>query len=293
MAVCNADAVAAPRRVCGQDSDRDLFERLARDGDAQARAALIERSMPLARSVALRYHRSHEPFEDLLQVAAVGLIKAVDRFDPERGVAFSSYAVPTILGELRRHFRDRTWAARVPRDLQELSLRIDRAVWELGETLQRQPSVAEVGAALRIGEESVLEALQARGAHRALSFDAPCGTGEGPATLADVIGFHDRGFDRAESRATMNALLVILTARERDILRLRFEDELTQAEIGATLGISQMQVSRLIRRSLARLQAVGSAWGGRPAFSDGGYSPRRPPAGLGSAQARAADGSVQ
>jgi RNA polymerase sigma-B factor len=260
------------------DSERELFERLAHHGDARARAALIERSLPLARSVALRYHRSHEPFEDLLQVAALGLIKAVDRYDPARGVAFSSYAVPTILGELRRHFRDRTWAVRVPRDLQELSLRIDAAVGELRETLQRQPSVAEVGAAVGIGEESVLEALQARGAHHALSFDAPCGSGEPPPLLAEVIGADDGGFDRAETRATMTALLVILTARERDVLRLRFEDDLTQAEIGAAMGISQMQVSRLMRRSLARLQVVGGAWGGRPAIA--GDTTGTPTAGL-------------
>ena len=135
------------------------------------------------------------------------------------------------------------------------------------ETLRRQPSVAEIGAVLALGEESVLEALQAGGAHQALSFDAPCGGGELPPLLAEVIGADDGGFHRAETRATMTALLVILTARERDVLRLRFEEDLTQAEIGAAMGISQMQVSRLIRRSLARLQVVGGAWGGRPVFA--------------------------
>jgi RNA polymerase sigma-B factor len=268
MAVCNPEAGVAPRGVRGRESDRDLFERLARDGDLRAREALIERSMPLARSVALRYHRTSEPLEDLLQVAAVGLIKAVDRYDPRRGVAFSSFAVPTILGELRRHFRDRTWAVRVPRDLQELSLRIDAAVAELREALQRQPSVAEIGAAVTMSEESVLEALQAGRAHHALSFDAPCGSGDPPPLLAEVVGADDAGFERAETRATMTALLVVLSARERDVLRLRFEDDMTQAEIGSAMGISQMQVSRLIRRSLVRLQAVGRSWGGRPAFAD-------------------------
>ena len=279
MAVCNTEAPGAPRHVRGSDSERDLFARLACDGDERARAALIERSLPLARSVALRYHRSHEPFEDLMQVAAVGLIKAVDRYDPNRGVAFSSYAVPTILGELRRHFRDRTWAVRVPRDLQERSLRIDAAVAELRETLQRQPSVAEISAALAMDEESVLEALQAGGAHHALSFDAPCGGSDPAPLLAEVVGADDAGFDRAETRAMMTALLVILTARERDVLRLRFEDDMTQAEVGAAMGISQMQVSRLIRRSLGRLQAVGAAWGGRPVFA--AESPGTPTAGLG------------
>ena len=267
VAACTPEVAATPRPVRRAPSERELFDRFMRHGDARARAVLIERSLPLARSVALRYHRSHEPLEDLLQVAAVGLIKAVDRYDPARGVAFSSYAVPTILGELRRHFRDRTWAVRVPRDLQERSLRIDAAVGELRETLQRQPSVAEIGAALGLGEESVLEALQAGGAHHALSFDAPCRSGDPPPLLAEVVGADDAGFDRAETRATMSALLVILTARERDVLRLRFEDDMTQAEIGSAMGISQMQVSRLIRRSLVRLQVVGGAWGVRPAFA--------------------------
>ncbi len=281
MSLCHTAAPDVPRPARGRDSDGELFARLAHDGDARARATLIERSLPLARAVALRYHRSNEPFDDLLQVAAVGLIKAVDRYDPGRGVAFSSYAVPTILGELRRHFRDRTWAVRVPRELQERSIRIDAAVGELRETLRRQPSVAEIGAVLALGEESVLEALQAGGAHQALSFDAPCARGELRPPLADVVGADDGGFDRAETRATMTALLVILTARERDVLRLRFEEDLTQAEIGVALGISQMQVSRLIRRSLARLQVVGGAWGGRPVFA--GDATSLPTAGLGRA----------
>jgi RNA polymerase sigma-B factor len=236
--------------------ERELFACLATSGDLHARDVLIERFLPLARSVGLRYQRSYEPVDDILQVAALGLIKAIDRFDAERGIAFSSFAVPTILGEIKRHFRDRTWAVRVPRDLQELSLRVDRAVAELGETLRRQPSVAEIAAAAGVDEESVLNALQASGAHRALSFDAPCGGAEEPATLADAIGVDDTGFDRVEARATVEALLVILTPRERYILRRRFEGDMTQAEIGELVGISQMQVSRLIRRSLARLHTV-------------------------------------
>jgi RNA polymerase sigma-B factor len=165
--------------------------------------------------------------------------------------------VPTILGEIKRHFRDRTWAVRVPRDLQEQSLRVDRAVSELNERLRRQPSVGEIAAAVDIDEETVLEALQAGGAHRALSFEAPYGGAQEPtATLGDSVGFDDDGFDRAEARATVDALLAILTPRERAILRMRFEEDMTQAEIGALVGISQMQVSRLIRRSLSRLHTV-------------------------------------
>jgi RNA polymerase sigma-B factor len=254
-----AAAPGALRSARSQREERELFERLATSGDPRARDALIERFLPLARSVALRYQRSYESVDDLLQVAALGLIKAIDRFDADRGIAFSSFAVPTILGEIKRHFRDRTWAVRVPRDLQELSLRVDRAVSELGETLRRQPSVAEIAAASNVDEEAVLEALQAGGAHRALSFDAPYGGADDPATLADAIGVDDSGFDHAEARATVDALLVILTPRERDILRRRFEEDMTQAEIGELIGISQMQVSRLIRRSLARLHTVADA----------------------------------
>jgi RNA polymerase sigma-B factor len=237
--------------------ERALFERVARGGDPRARDELVGRFLPLARALALRYQHSHESLDDLMQVAALGLVKAIDGFDAEREIAFSSYAVPTILGELRRHFRDRTWAVRVPRNLQELSLRIDRTVEDLAEQLRRQPRVAEVAAALGVDEEELLEALQARGAYRALSFDAPRGSDEETATLADSIGVGEDGFERAEQRATLDALLGLVTPREREVLRLRFEDDMTQAEIGAIIGVSQMQISRIIRRALELLRAAG------------------------------------
>jgi len=240
-------------------TERELFL-LARDGDERAREELSVRFMPLARSMALRYQHSGEPFDDLLQVASLGLVKAIDRFDPDREIAFSSYAVPTILGEIKRYFRDRTWAVRVPRDLQELTLRVDRAVGELSEELRRQPSVKEIGAAVGADQEEVLEALQAGGAYRAVSFDAPRGGGEeDTATIADSVGVHEEGFDRAEHRATLQSLLSTVTARERDVLRMRFEQDMTQAEIGAIIGVSQMQVSRIIRQAISRLRAAADA----------------------------------
>src|SRR4051812_4899846 len=153
--------------------DRELFIRHQRQGDPLAREHLVARFLPLARQLARRYQRADEPLEDLVQVASLGLIKAIDRFDPEREIAFSSYAVPTILGELKRHFRDRTWSVRVPRDLQELSLKVDRTIGELSRETGRQPSVADVAARLEETEESVLEAMQASSAYRATSFDAP------------------------------------------------------------------------------------------------------------------------
>jgi len=250
--------MAGPRSVRAQE--QALFERLAVDGEARDRETLIERFLPLARSLALRYQRSGEPLDDLLQVAALGLIKAVDRFDPQRGIAFSAYAVPTILGEIKRHFRDRTWAVGVPHDMRDRSLRVDRAVDGLAERLHRQPSVAEIAAALDLGEEDVLEALQAGGAHRALSFDEPRSTdGESLATLADSIGVAERGFDHVEGQVTFDALLESVTAREREVLRMRFQHDMRQAEIAAAIGVSQMHVSRIIRLALTRLRDLTEA----------------------------------
>jgi RNA polymerase sigma-B factor len=248
--------------------ERALFQRLAIGGDARDRDLLIERFLPLARSLALRYRRSGEPLDDLLQVASIGLIKAIDRFDVDRKMQFSTYAVPTILGEIKRYFRDRTWAVYVPRGLKELSLRVDRAVGELAEEHRRQPSVAEITAAVGASEEYVLEALQAGGAHHALSFDAPSGAAdEGAVTLADSIGIDEHGFDRAEERAMVLALLAMLNARERAVLRMRFEQDMTQAEIGVIIGVSQMQVSRIIRQAIGRvrLATTPARWSERPA----------------------------
>jgi len=235
--------------------DRALFVR-CRDGDAGARAQLVERFLPLARSLALRYQRSHESLDDLIQVASLGLVKAIDRYDPDRGLAFSSFAVPTILGEIKRYFRDRTWSVRPPRALQELTARVERAAGELAEQLQRQPSVKEIAAVVGVADEDVLEAMQARGARHSLSFDMPraaAGSEQNHATLGDSIGVIDGEFERAEDRATLAGLLRMLTAREREILRMRFEQDLTQAQIGAAVGVSQMQVSRILRQTLTRL----------------------------------------
>jgi RNA polymerase sigma-B factor len=234
--------------------DRALFQRLA-EGDPIAREALVERYLPLARSLALRYQRTAEPLDDLLQVASLGLVKAIDGFDCDREIAFSSYAVPTILGEIKRHFRDRTWAVRVPRGLQEMSARVDRAVAELAENMHRQPSVAEIAVQLGADEEEVLEALQAGTAYRSVSFETPRGGDDDEtATLADAVGVDEPGFDRAERRATLATLLAAISPRERDVLRLRFEEDLTQAQIGEIVGVSQMQVSRIIRQAIARLR---------------------------------------
>ena len=235
--------------------DLELFARVRTDGDLHARDLLVERYLPLARRLARRYQHTDEPIEDLVQVASIGLLKAVDRFDCSREVMFSSYAVPTILGELKRHFRDRTWSVRVPRDLQELALRVDQTVTRLSLGQRRSPSVGEVARAVDASEEQVLEALEAMGAYRAGSLDAPrSNRDEETETVAEALGSDDTGFDRAEERATLEPLLGQIGERERRVLELRFGDDLTQAEIGERIGVSQMQVSRLLRKSVQRLR---------------------------------------
>jgi RNA polymerase sigma-B factor len=237
-------------------SDAELFMRAHQQHDVRAREQLIERYLPLARRLARRYQRAEEPLEDLVQVACLGLIKAIDRFDAQRSVVFSSYAVPTVLGELKRHFRDHTWSVRVPRDLQELALRVDRTVTRLSVGKRRSPSVSEIAQAVQASEEQVLEALQAAGAYRAGSLDAPRvaqGEQEGE-SIADTLGKEESGFQRAEERAMLEPLLARISPRERLVLQLRFGEDLTQAEIGERIGVSQMQVSRLIRQALVRLR---------------------------------------
>ena len=233
--------------------DRELFLRLKVHGDRRAREELVERFVGLARQVAVRYRRQSEPLEDVMQVASLGLLKAIDRFDPDRGLAFSSFAVPTMLGEVKRHFRDKSWTVRPPRDLQELTLRVEQATTQLSSQLGRAPSVPELSEHLSVSDEDILEALEAGRARSATSLSAPRGDDEDSATLGDLLGGDEDGFARAEDRATLAVLFAELTPRERTVLTLRFKQDMTQAEIGAIVGVSQMQVSRIIRGSIERL----------------------------------------
>jgi RNA polymerase sigma-B factor len=240
--------------------DRALFERYLERRDPVDRDVLVERFLPLARGLARRYERTGEPFDDLFQVACLGLVKAIDRFDLSRDVAFSSYAVPTMVGEIRRYFRDRTWSVRVPRGLQELSLRVDKEVAELTSGLHRQPTVAEIARAVAATEEQVLDALQAYDAYRPTSLQTPRTTEDGADdTLGDTVASTEQGFGLAEDRATLAELLPVVTPREREVLRLRFEEDLTQHEIGQRIGVSQMQTSRIIRHSITRLRTAARA----------------------------------
>lgn len=233
-----------------------LLERYRREGDASARDELVERFMPLAEQLARRYSSS-EPIEDLKQVAMVGLIKALDRFDLERGVAFSSYAVPTMLGEIKRYFRDSGWAVHVPRAAQERALALGRTTRELSARLGRAPSVAELAETMEISQEDVLDAMHAGHAYDTVSLESQrSGTGPGSehGTYADTIGEEDDRLDLAEYSAAIASALHELEPRDRIVLHLRFSEDLTQSEIAARIGVSQMQVSRLLRRAIAKLR---------------------------------------
>jgi RNA polymerase sigma-B factor len=234
--------------------ERQLFARYRTRGDLAARDELVERFLPLATGLARRYHRGAEPLDDLVQVASLGLLKAIDRFDPERGTAFSSFAVPTIAGELKRYFRDKGWALRVPRDLQELAQRVGRSTDRLVHELGRAPTVAEIAGALEITPEQVLEAREAATAYRAQSLDHPVGDDQDATRVVDTLGADEPGYLQAEQSATLQAMMSVLSDREREILRLRFAEDLTQSEIGRRVGVSQMHVSRLLRQAITRLR---------------------------------------
>src|SRR6185503_10135675 len=231
--------------------EQELLRRYHEHGDARARDRLAEEMVPLARALAGRYSGRGEPLDDLVQVACVGIMKAIEGFDLHREVRFSSYATPTVLGEIKRHFRDKTWSMRVPRGLQELQLQVAKARDKLTNELGRSPTVQEIAEVVNAPFEEVLATIQSVSARRARSLDEP--TGE-DVTLADSLGGNDPEIDRAEMRALLDGAFGVLSARDREVLRLRFEDDMTQTEIADRIGVSQMQVSRLIRQSLARLR---------------------------------------
>ena len=247
-------------RAARAQEDRRLLIRYHREGDPAAREQLVTRFLPLARQLARRYQRGGEQLDDLIQVASLGLLKAIDRFDPARETAFSSFAVPTILGELKRHFRDKGWSVRVPRDLQELAVKVDRIGDEMSRELGRAPTPAELAERTGTTLEQVLEAREASAAYRAVSLDRPRSEDEEEGdSYADAFGEEDPGFGLAEDAATVERLMRVLNEREREVLRLRFAEDLTQSEIGQRVGVSQMHVSRLIRQSIARLRDEADA----------------------------------
>jgi RNA polymerase sigma-B factor len=237
--------------------DRDLTGLLEayRAGDESARDRIVERYLPLVRSLASRYAGRGEAFEDLVQVGSIGLLLAIERFDTERGVQFATYAVPTIVGEIQRHFRDRTWALHVPRRMKELSLRLTRTIETATADLGRAPTIAELAEATGIDEDEVVEALETYHAYSARSLSQPLGQdAAGDETMQDVLGAEEIGYEEVEDGALVQVGLAALEPRERTIVELRFFEGLTQSEIAARIGISQMHVSRLLRRALVTMQ---------------------------------------
>ena len=236
-------------------SSPELFERWRRHQDRRARDELVERFLPLARKLARRYVPSSEPYEDLVQVASLGLVKAVERFDPDRGFAFTSFAVPTIVGELKRYFRDAGWTLHVDRGAQERARKITDAQQQISARTGRPPTVDELAQFLEMSVEEVLDGLQTAEAYDAISLDAPlAGDEDGTSTRLDAIGDEDQRLELVDEQATIFAAARHLPRRERQILYLRFGEDLTQTEIAERVGVSQMQVSRLLRRSLQRLR---------------------------------------
>lgn len=221
-------------------------------GDLAARDRLVEQQLPLVRSLARRYAGRGEPLDDLVQVASIGLIKAIDRFDVDRGVELSTYAIPTIVGELKRYFRDTGWAVHVPRRLKELSVRLNHSIEELGTVLGRSPTVAELADAVGADEEEIIEALDASRAYTAVSLSVPAD--EEGAVRVDLLGEDEIGYETSEHRADLLPGFERLDERERRILHLRFNGGLTQSQIAKEVGISQMHVSRLIRRALETMR---------------------------------------
>jgi RNA polymerase sigma-B factor len=238
------------------NTDRDLLRRYHSDGDLEARERLIEQYLPLVRSLARRYSYRGEQLEDLVQVGCIGLIKAIDRFDIDRGVELTTYATPNIIGEIKRHFRDKGWSVRVPRGLQELNVRLSHILEELTVQLERSPTIAELAQAADIEEEEVLEALESGQAYATLSLSAPA-SGDESSDLdpLESLGELEHEYEVSEDRAVLAPGLRALDDRERRILHLRFFEGLTQSQIAQQIGISQMHVSRLIRRALEKIRA--------------------------------------
>ncbi|MGB8649235.1 MAG: RNA polymerase sigma factor SigF [Mycobacteriales bacterium] len=262
------DVVAATEEIASGRSDRiaadrararEMFTELTAlpEGDprrSRLRDELVEIHLPLVEYLARRFRNRGEPLDDLVQVATIGLIKSVDRFDLDRGVEFSTYATPTIVGEIKRHFRDKGWAIRVPRRLQELKLSLTKATSELSQKNGRAPTVAELAEHLGLSEEEILEGLESANAYSAVSLDAPDGGDDDSPAVADSLGMVDDALEGVEYRESLKPLLEKLPAREKKILMLRFFGGMTQSQIAGELGISQMHVSRLLARTLAQLR---------------------------------------
>ncbi len=251
-----------PDRADGLASERALWARFTESRDQASREELVRRYLPFARNLALRYRGASESFDDLLQVASLGLVNAINRFEPARGIPFTAFASPTILGELKRHFRDRVWTVRVPRGLHDRMAEVDKAISALTVELQRSPSVGEIAARLDVDPGDVLEVLEANHNRRPLSLDRPVGGEEEESPASEWVGDEDEGFELVEDKLTLEGALPHLDERERLVLRLRFVEDMTQSQIAEKIGHSQMHVSRILRRTMERIRAEVAEQGG-------------------------------
>jgi RNA polymerase sigma-B factor len=238
----------------GLVSEQELWRRLGESDDPRIREELVRRYLPFAKSLALRYRGASESFDDLLQVASLGLVNAIDRFDPSRGTPFTAFASPTILGELKRHFRDRVWTVRVPRGLHDRMAEVEKAITELTVQLQRSPSVGEIASRLEVDPADVLEVLEANHNRRPLSLDRPVGGEEDESPASEWVGDEDEGYELIEDKLALEGVLPHLDERERLVLQLRFVEDMTQSQIAEKIGHSQMHVSRILRRTLERIR---------------------------------------
>ncbi len=263
-------SASPPRPISRARKDALLFERYRRDRDPGGRAALVDHFLPLVRHVVSHYAHGSEA-EDVLQVATIGLLKAIDRYDPERGIAFSSFAVPTVIGEVKRYFRDLGWTVRAPREVQELSLRLERVSEALSVQLGRSPTLQEIATGCDATVEQVLEARASATARNAISLDQPV-HGDSDDDAVSRLAADEGGFQRVDDADELDRLLSVLSPRERRVLLLRFRDQLLQREIAEAEGISQMQVSRMLAKSLATLRRIHA---GEPATQASGFVTRR------------------
>jgi RNA polymerase sigma-B factor len=245
---------AGYHRKFDEGAEAELLRRYAQTRDPALKQELVRRLLPLARSLALRYRGSPEPLDDLIQVASLGLVKALDGFDPDRGTTFPAYAAPTILGELRRHFRDHVWQLHLPRRLQERTMAVQEAASQLSDELGRSPTEGQIAQCLELSAEEVSEALQADEARRTVSLDVPANHEDPESPMVESVGWPEGGYDAVETRLAAEG--ADLDDQERRVLHLRFEKGLTQDQIGSLLGISQMQVSRIMRGALRKLLAA-------------------------------------
>jgi RNA polymerase sigma-B factor len=248
------DQQPTEHHVEGIASEHELWQRFQAERDPATREELVRRYLPFAKNLALRYRGASESFDDLIQVASLGLVNAIDRFDPERGTPFAAFASPTILGELKRHFRDRVWTVRVPRGLHDRMAEVEKATSELTVQLQRSPSVGEIAERMEIDPTDVLEVLEANHNRRPLSLDRPVGSDDDESPASEWVGDEDAGYELIEDKLALEGVLPHLDERERVVLHLRFVEDMTQSQIAERIGHSQMHVSRILRRTLEKIR---------------------------------------